>query len=1307
MSCDHNREKFFEIMAASGQVESGELERAFQGNRRTPGSEAERLAAEAKTRLLFDAISAQGLKPPTHSPSGLPRADAQPGYAAVYDLLRQRGLLGDTLLALKLQPPADPQFGPDGRDPAGFDRWGYNKEGLDRRGKDRQGFDSTGFDKHGHNRHGFDVQGYGRDGFNAAGYNAQSIGRDGLTLNGYDPQSGFDPQGFDRNSYDKDGYDRTGYNRYGLDRNGNPDPNFAPDPQGFYPDGFDAYGFARDGYDADGFDRYGFGRDGYNRAGIDRNANNRQGRPTRTDLQGYDPQGYKLGPIGYRRFDRAGYDEHGFDVKNISATGFDSQGNDKNGNPRMTLNPKGKPVPVKFRKDGFDDDGYDRWGFHRASGLSAPDASGRRINTFGWVYDEQTKECYDPADPSRRVRHRFAIQRIFIKGRRGAVPKATCEAYIPPAPPPPITPLAPMSEQDYDHTTARFDLPYELRHTYLSYDDIRQRPPTVNERRPNLHPHTCRNGVRLRCPHCGQFTGGRAHDCPAFGGETVFVYHSGLVQGTRRDAAILLAPLNPDFDARYDNNSGYDDSGFDRNGFDRYGYNQRGFDHEGYSKDGYDIFGYDRDGFDRYGYNNAGVNRHGERRERTLAGVSSLLERDEDLLANQDLARLYSQIATGLVGKPRRVVLKEGEGFATDMKGTIYADPYPLGRQADPRHNLVVTRAGIYHELGHEQFTPTAIWERVLAVHQGQQTEGLGEAGRAMLPRFYNIVEDGRMERQVAANYAGAAEILAASCRLEPRWGEQVGTSVPPDQEVFWALLYTGLPYYRVRSEVREAMSPRARALFEELEPLVSRAVHDSPEEAYRCAVHLARRFEEEGLIRLPPKEEDYSRELPGGGTLGDGQNPSGDPGGGNRSQSGADASSSDDESGKGRAGGSSQDDETGGAGRGAAAYDEPHKGHARGGSRDDDQTSPSARSSKDEEPTKDPSAPKTEQPENGNTAQRKNGTTAQRKNGTTEEPDNEYEWLFGNETVDAAMAAVERDAAAAIQAGVRARSRAENIGKPLHRPLPEQASVSQRYRGPDGMPVSVDVALPTDDAPHPELDARRERHRQVASLMAKPLRAIREQAEQRLRRLPQGKLDRRQLVNAYKGMGDIHTAVKERPQTSFAASIAVDMSGSMSGHIRSMELYDAVMVLGDTFNLLDMSHEVRAFGSSAAQVKAMDEPFAPKRAAYLASGNLGGTLFNDTAGLGHSSLLAREEKNRMMICLSDGAFSDHEESARSLRQARREGILTFGIFLGSGGDPARLDELYGKGNWTRIQTLSDMPKAVAQRLASIFKSMR
>ncbi len=1309
MSCDHNREKFFEIMAESGQVDAGELERTFQSNRCVLATNGERLAAEAKTRLLFDAIQARGLKPPTHSPTGLPRQDAQAGYAAVYDLLRNQGLIGNGNVSERLEQrqqlgiststTAIPShLGPDGRDRYGFDRWGYNKYGFDQTGRDRQGYDVYGLDRRKYNRHGFKENEYDAQGFNAAGYDEERHGRDGLTYDGYDPTTGLDPEGYSRDGYDKDGYDRDGYDRSGRDRNGLADPTFAPDAQGFYPDGLDAYGFGRDGYDKDGYDRYGFGRDGYNRSGFDRNGYDRNRRPLRVDPDGYDGEGYRQDST-FRRVDRAGFDQHGFDANGFTPTGFNQSGNDANGQPRMTANGRGKLVPIKYNKKGIDEQGYDRWGFHKDTGLSAPDAQGRRINTYGWVYDEQTKECYDPKDPTRRTPHQFSTKDIYIVTSRTAkrsisrpFAKVCCEAYFPPTPPPPITPFASMSYSAYSNSTQPLRFPRELRNKCLTYDQIQNRPSSAHERRPNIHPAACKNGIRVRCPHCGQFTGGEAHICPNFGGKKVIAYHSGLVQESDYPQPILATPFNPDYDPRYDVGGGYDSSGRDRDGVDRQGYNERGFDREGYTKDGFDIFGYDRDGFDRHGYNNAGVDRQGERRPRTLEGVGSSIG-DEDLLANQDLARLYSQIATGLVGKPRRVVLKEGEGFATDMKGTIYADPYPLGHHADPRHNLVVTRAGIYHELGHEQFTPTAIWEQVLAVHQGQQAEeGLGQAGSAMLPRFYNIVEDGRMERQVSANYAGAAEILAASCRLEPRWGEEVGTNVPDDQQVFWALLYTALPYYRVRPEVRDGMTPRARALFDELTPQVTRAVHGSPDDAYRCAVHLARRFEEEGLLKLPPKEQDYSRSLPGNASTGGDPEPNGNgrqPGNVEDGPSSPSSSQTEQAGAAGRGTGVAQDEETrSGRGQGAAEEDE-RKGRRR--------------AAPEEEPAAKDRAIQEQDPPTRK-GQRQEAEPADSTQGS--QADEVDEWLLGNETVDTAIAAVERDAAAAIEAGMRARNRAETIGRPLHRPLPAAPSISQRYRGQDGMPVSVDVALPVLPSP-PKLEARRERHRQVASLMARPLRAIREQAEQRLRRQPEGKLDRRQLVNAVKGLDDVHTTVKESPRTSFAVSVAVDMSSSMDEHIRKMELYDAVMVLDDTFGMLGIPDEVRAFGSHSAQIKSMDQPLDPRRAAALAAQNMGGTTLGDTAGLGQSSLLAREEANRLMICLSDGDVSDQEKAARTLRQARQNGIVTFGIFLGKPHTPEKLDDLYGKGNWAQIQTLSDMPKAVAQRLSNIFKSMR
>jgi nitric oxide reductase activation protein len=197
-------------------------------------------------------------------------------------------------------------------------------------------------------------------------------------------------------------------------------------------------------------------------------------------------------------------------------------------------------------------------------------------------------------------------------------------------------------------------------------------------------------------------------------------------------------------------------------------------------------------------------------------------------------------------------------------------------------------------------------------------------------------------------------------------------------------------------------------------------------------------------------------------------------------------------------------------------------------------------------------------------------------------------------------------------------------------------------------------------------------------------------------------------LVNAVKGLDDVRTRNKTQEQTSFAVSITVDQSGSMSRQVANKSLYDAAMVLSHTLEQLEMAYEVRGFGSSNAQYKAMNDPrFIPQRAAHLASDTLGTTYMADSAGLSTLSLLAREETNRLYVSLTDGDLDDHDETVSIMQDARRKGVVTFGIFLGHNPSVDKLDEIYGRGNWTTIQSLGDMPKTVGQRIASIFKAMR
>lgn len=285
--------------------------------------------------------------------------------------------------------------------------------------------------------------------------------------------------------------------------------------------------------------------------------------------------------------------------------------------------------------------------------------------------------------------------------------------------------------------------------------------------------------------------------------------------------------------------------------------------------------GYNGFGLDRYGITRWGTRADGTPvpKRRTLLDAGKEFVTPTNPINNPAMADLWGRIASAIAGHECRVVLRAGKGFATDMRGTIHADPEPLGPDADPRHNLIVTKAGIYHEIGHELITPPEDWALMLAIARGEQTVAGIDKGRAMVPKLYNIIEDGHIERELASRFAGVAETLAAQCAIYPRWSERVGWGVPVADEVVWALLYTVLPYFRVRDEVRAAMTPEGRALFEELEPIALGGALGGSEDSVTATLEIARRLEAAGIWDVPktsatapptPGADTPTRALPG-----------------------------------------------------------------------------------------------------------------------------------------------------------------------------------------------------------------------------------------------------------------------------------------------------------------------------------------------------------------------------------------------------------------------------------------------------------
>lgn len=321
----------------------------------------------------------------------------------------------------------------------------------------------------------------------------------------------------------------------------------------------------------------------------------------------------------------------------------------------------------------------------------------------------------------------------------------------------------------------------------------------------------------------------------------------------------------------------------------------------------------------------------------------------------------------------------------------------------------------------------------------------------------------------------------------------------------------------------------------------------------------------------------------------------------------------------------------------------------------------------------------------------------------------------FSDAELDAALKAADREAAQVIASQVRRQANYDTLGRKLHRRLTDDPQVQQPYRTPDGRASYVDVVQPrSGNAAHLRtLDGQEQLHRQVSGRLARQLQAIRAQTDQRVRFQTSGKLDQRRLVAAVRGVDEVRQQVKEMPATSMAVSVTLDFSASMWGHVSTGKVYNAASILGSTFEQLDMPYELRGHANRSAIFKSMeDEGRDPARMAMMAATNNGCGGGNaetaPTMALAATSLVARPEKNKLIVSLMDGDMGDHDATVQQLAEARKQGIVTFCVFLGqpSESQQAKLSEMFGAGSWVNINDLNEMPQAVGRRLARVFESI-
>lgn len=210
---------------------------------------------------------------------------------------------------------------------------------------------------------------------------------------------------------------------------------------------------------------------------------------------------------------------------------------------------------------------------------------------------------------------------------------------------------------------------------------------------------------------------------------------------------------------------------------------------------------------------------------------------------------------------------------------------------------------------------------------------------------------------------------------------------------------------------------------------------------------------------------------------------------------------------------------------------------------------------------------------------------------------------------------------------------------------------------------------------------------------------------------LPEGRLDRRRMAAALSRRTDVRTRTATEDETGMAVSVLLDQSGSMrTQHIATKQLYDATCIIGQALEQLDVPYEVRGHGGASTQYKAMDNAtLDPRRAARLTEDCTDSNYVTaPVVGLATAALLARPDANRLIVNLMDGDMEDHAAAVAQYQETRRQGVVTFGVFLGkpSEAQQRKMSELFGAGNWRPITALSELPQIVGQRIADIFESL-
>lgn len=595
-----------------------------------------------------------------------------------------------------------------------------------------------------------------------------------------------------------------------------------------------------------------------------------------------------------------------------------------------------------------------------------------------------------------------------------------------------------------------------------------------------------------------------------------------------------------------------------------------------------------------------------------------------------------------------------GDGCHTDMKGTVQVDPHDLGENAPPEDRIIMMQGGLEHEICHELYYDKRAFEEL-------QKQVGADPSRSQVVYLNNVLVDGhdewrhKLDRPEAYEMIEAHDALWVGSNGSGRW------SFDPDHQDTWrqvtgAMLYRGLPYYRVPEE---KLSPEAIDAYRECSPHVDAAVAGTSWDCLREANEIHDILKRRGIIPERPAND----HLGGGAGPGSGGPPGpGQPQGQGQSQP---QGQGQDASGDGSSGGETSGGTSGGASGelDRPLTDEEKRRMTQSGAPLSDDGSENGNGASTTGSTTAADRPSSEATGNsgGNPGESPAGDGAAPGShadassfGSGGQPGGSSD---GSSSGSGSLADESGGAstfAASDEAGKEAlenrRGQARSLAASARNHKPQSSHRDDPHESVARTPEALS-----------EFRERWSRHRRTARQFADVIEEARTETLAPKSRQESGRLDRSRRRALAVGDAKVFTRRGKARKADMSVELLLDVSSSMSGNIP--ELKDSAAVISQGLDGAGIAHEVRGFGRESSQplYRAFGEKADWKLGAIETAGT---TALDRGMEKVRGGFAGRQEKQKLALVMTDGRPNDVDDAKAQLAQARREGVTVVGIFL-------------------------------------------